>query len=88
MKLTIDGTAYDFDPATMRNDEAILIERECQMTFKAWGELLTQGSITAMTALVWIVQRREDPSIAFGDVRFEFGSLDVEDDAVPPSLAE
>ncbi len=89
MKITVDGNTYDFEPDSLRNDEAMLIEKQCGVTFKQWGELLEQGSILAMTALVWIIQRRENSALEFDDVRFEFSSLDIEDEAVavPPPVA-
>ncbi len=85
MKITVDGNVYDFEPDSMRNDEAILIEKQCGVTFKQWGELLQEGSIMAMTALVWIIQRRETSGLAFDDVRFQFSGLEVEEpEAVLP----
>jgi hypothetical protein len=86
MKISVDGNTYDFDAESMRNDEAMLIEKQCGVTFKQWGELLEQGSVLAMTALVWIIQRRENPALLFEEVRFEFSSLEVEEApvVVPP----
>lgn len=87
MKITVDGTTYDYDPDTLRNDEAMALEAALSMTFKQWSEQLTAGSVGALTGLVWLVKRREEPALRFSEVQFAFSSLNIEDDspAVPPT---
>jgi hypothetical protein len=85
MIIEIEGTKYTFDPNHVGNDEAMAIERVTAGTFTQWTDALTAGSVTALTALVWILQRRDNPKAKFADVRFDMGEFDVEwVDNTPP----
>lgn len=88
MKITVGDTVYEYDPNSLRNDEAMAIETALGVTFKQWSDQLSQGSIAALTALVWTVQKRDDPSLRFGDVKFAFAELQVEDEAADPTQPE
>ena len=85
MKITIQDVDHEFDLDTMTNDEAMKIEAAIGMPFGKFGTALGDGSATALTALVWIVQRRDNPSLRYGDVHFTFGELKMEQDAVDPT---
>ena len=88
MRVTLEGKEYDFDTASIRNDEAIAIETALGCTFKQWSQQLQDFSVSALTALVWIIRRREEPGLRFGDVTFELGSLHIEDDDADPTSPE
>jgi len=83
MKITVEGVEYDYDPDTLRNDEAMAIEAALGVTFKQWSDQLSAGSVAALTALVWTVRKREEPALRFNDVTFAFSSLDIEGEADP-----
>lgn len=75
--LTIQGVEYSFDEGDISNREAMAIERTTGVTFGEFGKLLEQGSMLGLTALVWTVQRRTNPTLKFGDVDFKLGDVDV-----------
>jgi len=81
MRITVQGVKYEFDPAHIRNDEAMALERALGCSFREWAQALADGSASAMTGLVWLLQRRETPGLKFGDVIFDMGEITVEDDA-------
>jgi len=81
MEITVGDKKYVFDPDRVRNDEAMAIEKACGCTFTQWINQVTEGSVTAFTALVWILQRRENPKTKFSDVCFEMGDFDVDIEA-------
>lgn len=89
MKITVEGTSYDFDPTKIHNVEAMAVEKATGMMFAEWGEALSKGSALAQTALIWIVQKRVNPSLAFDAVSFDMASVQVDDedkaDASDPS---
>lgn len=82
MKLTVNGESHDFDPASITNREAMAIEKVTGMTFGQWSDALKERSVLAMTAMVWVVQRRSQPALRFSDVDFALGALTVATDDV------
>lgn len=85
MKLTIDGQEYDFDPDSLTNKDAAAIEKATGSTFNAWIDALNSGSITALTALVWTIQKRTNPALRIDDVEFRLADVapEEETDEVP-----
>lgn len=81
MKIRVGDNEYVFDPDEVSNEEAMQIERTCACTFTQWADQVTAGSITALTALVWLLRRREQPSLKFTDVRFKLGDFDLHDES-------
>lgn len=88
MKLSVEGCEYDYDPASLTNKEAMAIEGALGVTFKQWSEQLTAGSVSALTALVWTVQKRDEPALRFDAVDFAFAELEIEDEAPDPTPPE
>ena len=77
MKITVDGD-QTFHIALQRitNVEGMAVERATGMLFKEWFAGLKQGSMLALTGLVWIAMKRTQPDLRFSDV--EFSTLDVD----------
>jgi hypothetical protein len=85
MQLKVGDKVYDFDADHVSNTEAMAIELNCHCTFMQWTQNISAGSALALTALVWLVQRRENPGLKFQDVRFDIGDVEwitPEDDEV------
>ena len=74
----IEGVKYEFDPNHVDNIEAMKLERQCSCTFTQWATDLENGSVTALTALIWILKGRENPKVRFQDVKFDMGGLDIQ----------
>lgn len=83
MKFIIGDDEFDFDPNKMTNVEGMAIEKVTGMTFGEWTESLKTGSMTAQTALVWVIQKRQNPTLRFGEVEFEMGAVQVIQDEDP-----
>lgn len=73
--IEVQGVAYTFDAADITNDEGMAIEKAVGTTFDKWNENLAAGSMLAMTALVWLLQRRDSPGLKIQDVHFKVGDL-------------
>lgn len=84
MRLTIDGEVYDFDPGKLTNVEGMAIETVTGLMFSEWAEALQKGSMTAQTALVWVVKKRQNPTLRFSEVEFSMDSIEVEQDEADP----
>lgn len=82
MNITIAGVKYEFDSEKLMLSEARSIEKVCGCTFQEWSERLQSGSMEALAALVWIVQKRENPELRFSEVDFEIGSVEIDEDEV------
>lgn len=78
MKITVDDKVYDFDLTRITNVEGMAIEKVTDKTYLEWSEALQAGSMLAATALVWIIQKRQEPTLRFEDV--EFSQLAIQDD--------
>lgn len=79
-KVTIDGQVFDYDPTRMLNTEAIALQKVTGMRMQEWGQSLEQGDAYALTGLVWLLWRRAGREVAFDEVEFDIGSLDLQDD--------
>jgi hypothetical protein len=75
---------YEFDFGNPGNREVMQIERVFDGTFKDWGTAVRDGSITALTCLVYVLRKRDNPGVRFDDVEFNVGDFDIED----PELEE
>ena len=82
MNITIAGVKYEFDSEKLMLSEARSIEKVCGCTFQEWSERLQSGSMEALAALVWIVQKRENPELRFSEVDFPIGSVEIDEDEV------
>ena len=82
MNITIAGVKYEFDSEKLMLSEARSIEKVCGCTFQEWSERLQSGSMEALAALVWIVQKRENPELRFSEVDFAIGSVEIDEDEV------
>jgi hypothetical protein len=88
-KIQVADVTYDFDPADLTNDEGIAVEKVMNCTFDQWNTKLAEGSMQAMTALVWLLQRRDNPALRYSDVHFKMGDVkavtDDDGEAVDPA---
>jgi hypothetical protein len=83
MKITVSGIAYEYDSSKLMLSEARAIEKVCGCTFQEWSERLQTGSMEALAALIWLVQKRDNPELRFSDVDFEINSVEIEEDEEP-----
>lgn len=82
-KVTIDGQVFEYDPAKMLNTEAIALQKVTGLTVPAWAKALQEGDAYALTGLVWLLWRRNGREVAFDEVEFDIGQLDLQDDEEP-----
>jgi hypothetical protein len=83
-RITVDGQPYELDVNNLLNVELIAITKATGMELPQLGQALKDGSVLALTALVWVLRRRSEPGLRFDDVQFTIGSLQLEDDAAGP----
>ena len=83
MKIIVDGQAYEFDMTRITNVEGMAIEKATGGTYQEWADSLQAGSMLALTALVWVVRKRSEPTLTFDQVEFSHISVE-EDEEVSP----
>jgi len=79
----VDGKTYEFDQDRLTNVECMAVEKATGMTTGEWQEALNAGSMLAITALVWLIRKREEPTTKFDEVEFAISSLEIAQDEEP-----
>lgn len=69
---------WNFKPDRMLATEAEAIEKKTGLRFAEWAEALQHGSAIALRAMLWILLKRTEPTLQFGDVDFALGSLGLD----------
>ena len=91
MKVRINDKEYSADVEDFTLGEAREIKRLSGFTLGNFGEALNDSDPDAITALVWVCVRRENPSITLEEILAQnIGTLMVDEaeaDVVPPSKA-
>lgn len=88
---THDGNEKTWDIAISKfmNVEMIAVERATGLPVPAFIVGVYSGSMLARTALLWILRKREEPTLKFDEVELEIGGLDIQDpDEDEPETAE
>ena len=71
-----DGREFEFDTDRLLNVECIAIEKATRLTVDQWQAGLNSGSAVAITALVWVLRKRQEPTLRYEDVAFPMSSFE------------
>lgn len=87
MKVTFtDGRVFEVgDADSITNVEAMAIERVTDMDMSTFSKKLEAGSALAITAWVWVMARRAEPTIRFDDVEFDLSTLETDEPEPDPT---
>lgn len=77
-----DKQEWRFRGDRLMTTEAEAIEKVTAFTYADFGRKLLEGNPTARRAVVWVLRKRTEPTLRFGDVDFPMGALtlDFEDE--------
>jgi hypothetical protein len=78
MKINLAGRSYLFSEDTSDNVELMALEELTGWSMGELSERLSTGSVKAITAIVWLLRRREEPGLPFADVKFRTSDISVE----------
>lgn len=78
VRLAYAGKTYLFGEAVADNVELMDLENVMGVPLGDWADMLNRGSVRAVTALVWLMRRRDEPALAFADVRFRMTEVSLE----------
>lgn len=68
---------WDFSPDKIMNPEAEAIERQTGLTFAEWQDKLLSGSMIATHGLLWVLLKRETPTLKYDQVVFATGEVSL-----------
>jgi len=77
----VDGEpdrAWPFDPNKLMSPECEAIERVTKMDYAQFTAKVAAGNALARRAIVWVMLKREHPTLKFEDVSFPYGAFDLE----------
>jgi len=88
-----DRQEYGFDPDGLTNVEAEELEDIGENQWDTYGQFIVafyRGSMRAWRAALWLMMRRKNPSMPFGDLKFKAGAIgvDFQDAEVPEGEPE
>ena len=86
MKLVVDGKSYEYDNATFKVSEGILLEQLTGMTFMQWQEGLTEMRPLALKGLVYLARVRAAEPTDWLTLDFDMAALDFKDDDEVPAV--
>jgi hypothetical protein len=68
---------WPFDPAKLMSPEIEAIERHTGFTFQGWAEAIGNGSFIAIHGLLYVMLKREAPTLRWDDVQFSASEIDM-----------
>lgn len=63
-----EPATYEVNFKRVRRSEAIILEKQYGRTWAQFATDVMTGSVDALAALLWLVQRREHPTLRFDDL--------------------
>jgi hypothetical protein len=76
-----DPKKWPFAPEKLMSPEAEAIERHTRMTYGDWTQAVGNGSMLALHGLLFVLLKREEPSLKWEEVQFSLSEVDFELDA-------
>ncbi len=71
LRVSIDGTIYEFNIRQTLNTEAIAIQKVTGYNYSEWLSKVDDNDFMAITALIWIILKRGGQTdLKFSDVKF------------------
>lgn len=78
---------WDFDPSKIMSPEAEAIERHTGMEYGDWMEALDKTSMRAIHGLLFVLLKREIPTLKWDEVQFCLGDVEFEPTAEEKATA-
>lgn len=78
-RFKFEGREYEF--SGLRLKEARDIQRVTGFTMGQFEDRVTEGDIECIAALIWVLQKRENPALRFDDVDGDLSTFEIVDDS-------
>jgi hypothetical protein len=80
MKVTVDGSTYDYDANRLMVSEAMEIQEKTGLNLRRWNEGLQEMDARAVKGLIYLLKRRAGETVDWASLDFDIGTLDMSDD--------
>ena len=79
-----DTRKWPFQPGKLMNAEVEAIERQTGLSFRAWVQGMSDGSVLAIHGFLYVMLKRSIPNLKWDDVQFcmDEVNLEMEDDEI------
>ena len=84
----INEETYELDTENLLMSECIAIEKVTGFTWSEWETSVTNGSMSALKAGLWVAVKRKQPELRFSDFDFSWGDFNVVDQEVEEAPKE
>jgi hypothetical protein len=74
----VEPRQWTFAPDRLMASEAEAIEKVTHLTYEQFGVALIKGSVSARRALLWVLLKREEPTLRNASVDPAVGSMSLE----------
>lgn len=82
-----DPQEWEYEPGKLMSPEAEAIERHTGLTFPEWINAVGKGSMLAIHGLLFVLLKRENPTLKWDQVQFAFDDYDFVYDATETAHA-
>lgn len=72
----IEPKVWEFRPYKLMSPEAELIEKRTGMAFADWARVVTEGSMIALRALLFVMLKRGEPTLKWEQLQFSMSEVD------------
>ena len=74
----LDPREWEFEPRKLMSPECIAIEKLTGLTLQEWQESVKKGSVRSMHAYLWVLLKRDNPTLQPKEVAFSPSEVDFE----------
>lgn len=69
---------WEFAPDRLLSPEAVAIERLTKLTFAEWEDAALRGSVSALHAFLYVMLKRDNPTLKPAEVVFSMKEIDLD----------
>lgn len=81
----INDDTFMLDTERLLMSECIAIEKVTGQTWQEWQQAVSNGSMTALKAGLWIAVKRQQPELRFSEFDFAWSDFEVVEEATDDS---
>lgn len=74
----LEPREWEFEPAKLMSPECIAIEKLTGLTFAEWADAAKRGSVQATHAYLWVLLKRDEPTLTPKQVQFSPSEVDFQ----------
>lgn len=74
----LEPKEWEFEPNKLMSPECIAIEKLTGLTFTEWAAAVKRGSVQCVHAYLWVMLKRENPTLTPKQVQFSLEEYDFE----------